>query len=84
MAAENAAEVAALRGWKVYFNTVTIAGRRNVSGSQPVAVVRPVLSTAAGHCYLDLHPGHSVAQQEEKTAQGTQTGTGLEHSTPLP
>ena len=39
MAAENAAEVAALRGWKVYFNTLTIAGRRNVSGSQPVAAV---------------------------------------------
>ncbi|CAI8058266.1 hypothetical protein GBAR_LOCUS31674 [Geodia barretti] len=31
MAAENAAEVAALRGWKVYFNTVTIAGRRNLA-----------------------------------------------------
>ena len=31
MAGENAAEVAALRGWKVYFNTLTIPGRRNVS-----------------------------------------------------
>ena len=31
MASENAAEVAALRGWKVYFNTLTIPGRRNVS-----------------------------------------------------
>ena len=30
MAVENQAEVAALRGWQVYFNTLTIAGRRNV------------------------------------------------------
>ena len=31
MAGENQAAAAALKGWQVYFNSVTIAGRRNVS-----------------------------------------------------
>lgn len=48
MAAENAAEVAALRGWRVYFNTITLAGRRNVR----------FISCSV---YLDSH-GHSLLQ----------------------
>lgn len=31
MAGEGDAAAAALKGWQVYFNTVTISGRRNVS-----------------------------------------------------
>jgi len=31
MAGENQAVAAALKGWKAYFNNVTVAGRRNVS-----------------------------------------------------
>ena len=30
MAGEDQAAAAALKGWKVYFNTITITGRRNV------------------------------------------------------
>ena len=33
---ENQAAAAALRGWRVYFNTVTIAGRRNVSATAAI------------------------------------------------
>ena len=34
MAGEDQAAAAALKGWKVYFNTVTITGRRNVGNLQ--------------------------------------------------
>ena len=70
MASENAAEIAALRGWRVYFNTLTIPGRRNVSVRNGPVPGASLSSLAAGHCHLDMYSRRSVAQRQEKTAQG--------------
>ena len=87
-AAENTAEVAALRGWRVYFNTLTIAGRRNVSDTRTPSgsstSYPSSLSPPVGHWYLDSYSGNSMAEQEEETAQGSQSSSGLKHSTHIP
>ena len=77
MAAENAAEVAALRGWKVYFNTLTIAGRRNVGdwgavSGQWCVCSAPFSTSAAGDCYVGQHIRAHLAERQEEAVQGPQ------------
>ena len=75
MAGENAAEVAALKGWQIYFNTITTAGRRNVRNQWPCTpwlLCKSLLFFAAGHCYVGHHLWSDLAEPQEKAEQGQQ------------